>query len=265
MSVDWETEPYVRLYTRNTLHWRRAPWQAKAVLPLLLRAMDRDGRLEYDDGDEGVAFLLEIPIEVVTEALKHWLSVGTLMIEGPILRMPNFQIAQWARRDSSAERMRRLRERKKVTPKTSDVTTSPVTSPRHKRDDLTLSLTHSPTHPEDPKNLPSVGEKGPAAPAPIDTKSEPKPSRAKPATRCPPTDATPPELLTWCARWKIPGPEQHPEMQKFLDHARAKGCSYQDWGAAWRNWLKSPYQANGIGRMIPAVQTLPPGQKRMWK
>jgi hypothetical protein len=35
------------------------------------------------------------------------------------------------------------------------------------------------------------------------------------------------------------------EVQRFRDHALARGRKYKDWSAAWRNWVTSPYQQKG--------------------
>jgi len=37
------------------------------------------------------------------------------------------------------------------------------------------------------------------------------------------------------------------ELTRFTDHAKAHGKIYVDWDAAWRNWVRSPYQTNGNG------------------
>ena len=47
MALDWANERYeVRLYTRDTPNWTVAPWEARAVLPLILRKLDRKGILD---------------------------------------------------------------------------------------------------------------------------------------------------------------------------------------------------------------------------
>lgn len=39
----------------------------------------------------------------------------------------------------------------------------------------------------------------------------------------------------WMEKWGIPvsGESEH-----FMDNARAKGTTWKDWGAAWRNWQR---------------------------
>src|SRR5215472_13085216 len=49
------------------------------------------------------------------------------------------------------------------------------------------------------------------------------------------------------------------EAQRFRDHALAKGCTYKDWNAAWRNWVRSPFQQlhnNGGGPHGPGARTM---------
>ena len=64
----WEDERYVRLYTRDTATWKLLPWQAKCLLPLLLRKMDRAGTAEVGEpAGEGIAALTDMPLELVAE------------------------------------------------------------------------------------------------------------------------------------------------------------------------------------------------------
>jgi hypothetical protein len=86
----------------------------------------------------------------------------------------------------------------------------------------------------------SEAELGSLTPITPPNPNAPKPSRKKPATACPPSDATVAEVATWTQRWRF---EAHPgpagELVKFLDHHRAKGSLFADWGAAWRTWLRN--------------------------
>jgi hypothetical protein len=42
----WPDESYVKLYTRDTPTWRAMAWQARALLPLLMRKVDKAGLME---------------------------------------------------------------------------------------------------------------------------------------------------------------------------------------------------------------------------
>ena len=68
--MDWSNERYVRLYVRNTDDWIVWPWQARALLPLMMRAADRAGLIETSRGELGIAALTLMPIEVVRTALE---------------------------------------------------------------------------------------------------------------------------------------------------------------------------------------------------
>lgn len=41
------------------------------------------------------------------------------------------------------------------------------------------------------------------------------------------------------------------EWQRFRDHSLAKGRKHRDLMAAWRNWVRSPYQTNGASNAKP--------------
>ena len=61
--MDWSTEPYVRLYIRDTTTWRMLSWEAQAIFPNLMKYLDRAGRLDLD----GVS-----PVDAVCAALPKW-------------------------------------------------------------------------------------------------------------------------------------------------------------------------------------------------
>lgn len=109
----WEDERYVRLYTRDTITWKMLPWQGKALLPLLMRKVDRAGLIDVGEhGPDGLAALVELPVEVVNEGLAalikcktaHWTGGGA------VLFLPSFLEAQEAHQ-TDAQRKRDQRER----------------------------------------------------------------------------------------------------------------------------------------------------------
>ena len=53
------------------------------------------------------------------------------------------------------------------------------------------------------------------------------------ATEVPPHGS--PEVGPWMEKWGIP---VTPESEHFMDNARAKGTTWKDWSAAWRNWQR---------------------------
>jgi len=46
------------------------------------------------------------------------------------------------------------------------------------------------------------------------------------------------ETLTAWGRDNAPGIDLASETERFLDHHRAKGSTFRDWTAAWRNWMR---------------------------
>lgn len=56
-------------------------------------------------------------------------------------------------------------------------------------------------------------------------------------TTCPGSDANATELAAWLAHWKLDSSES--DFQHFLDHHRAKGSKFKDWGAARRTWKEN--------------------------
>jgi hypothetical protein len=111
--VRWEDERYVRLYTRDTITWKMLPWEGKALLALLFRKVDRAGLIDVGDyGAEGVAALVDLPTDVVSEGLAALIKARTVQWAegGTVLLVPNFLTAQEAHQ-SDAQRKRDQRER----------------------------------------------------------------------------------------------------------------------------------------------------------
>lgn len=80
----WEDERYVRVYTRDTATWKTLPWQARALLPLLMRKLDRAGLMELGgEGASGIAAVLDLPATVVRPGLAALVTVhgSTLRVE----------------------------------------------------------------------------------------------------------------------------------------------------------------------------------------
>lgn len=109
----WEDERYVRLYTRDTITWKMLPWQGRALLALLFRKVDRAGLIDVGEyGPDGLAALVELPVEVVSEGLASLIKCKTAQWagNGTVLFLPKFLEAQEAHQ-SDAQRKRDQRER----------------------------------------------------------------------------------------------------------------------------------------------------------
>lgn len=126
-----------------------------------------------------------------------------------------------AKKAASAERVRRWRDRRNASGN------APVTHLERVR-----------TDPEpEPDNTTRKQESviGTASPPPSASEVTRVGTRRKPETPCPSSDATPIEVASWAAGWKIP--PSHPEFARFLDHHRKGDARWRDWAASWRTWL----------------------------
>jgi hypothetical protein len=129
MAMRWEDEPYVRLYKKKTITWKMLPWQAKVVLRALLTEVDRAGLLELGEhGVEGLAALLELPLDIVEVGLPSLLKTKTLELAGPTrstLLWPSFIEAQETP-SSDAQRKRDERERARARTRLAALTSGTV-------------------------------------------------------------------------------------------------------------------------------------------
>lgn len=122
--MDWTNERWVRLYVRDSLTWRTWPWEAQALLPQLLRIVDRSGVLEIGEHlplDALSAYLPKWPPEILAaglDALQRLPSeskgsdrLPTLIHEDDRLVLTAFLAAQEAKA-SDAQRSRTYRARR---------------------------------------------------------------------------------------------------------------------------------------------------------
>lgn len=101
--MNWEDERYVRLYVRDTVTWKLMGWQARCLLPLLLRKVDRVGCLNLDGaGAEGIAALVDIPLEVADPGFRALMARGVVEVRDGVLIFPRFLEAQEAKHSDKA-------------------------------------------------------------------------------------------------------------------------------------------------------------------
>lgn len=112
--MNFEDEPYVRLYKRKTITFKRIGWEGRLVLWHLMLEVDRAGIVDVGEGDEAgaVAVLLDLPEDIVRTGLSRLASHGVTRRHGTTLVISRFIEAQEATR-SDASRAREYRERRR--------------------------------------------------------------------------------------------------------------------------------------------------------
>jgi hypothetical protein len=112
--MDFSNESYVRVYTRDTMTWKRLNWQARCVWSLLLRKLDRAGVLDLEGlaPEEAVMLATELPPDVVEQGLPKLLERGVLEARDGALIAPRFLEAQECTK-SDTLRSREYRERRR--------------------------------------------------------------------------------------------------------------------------------------------------------
>ena len=97
---------------RDTMTWKRLPWQARLLIPAIMRKLDRSGVIDLgEDGEGGIADFIDVPDEFVQAGLPELLRREVFVVRGNRLVMPNYIAAQEARQ-SDAQRQRDSRERR---------------------------------------------------------------------------------------------------------------------------------------------------------
>lgn len=118
--MNFEDEPYARLYIRRTLTNRRLRWEGRAVLHEMLYVFDRAGVFEFDgELADAIELMTELPRDVVVVGLQRLLETGTWEARGRFLVWPRFIEAQTATR-SDAARQREARERRRAVARASE-------------------------------------------------------------------------------------------------------------------------------------------------
>lgn len=106
----WEDEHYVRVYTRDTLTWKRWRWETRTTFLHLMRKVDRAGLLDIgnDNPAEALSLLLDLPIEITQIAIPQLTERETVEIRNGVLIIPNYHPAQHAK---SSDKQRKQEER----------------------------------------------------------------------------------------------------------------------------------------------------------
>lgn len=112
--MNFEDEPYFRLYTRDTKTWLKLGFEGQTLLMHLGRKLDRSGVLDgIDDPVADVALVTGVPAPFVAIGLPRLLALGVFVHRGDCLVMPNYVEAQSCAK-SDRLRQQELRERRRL-------------------------------------------------------------------------------------------------------------------------------------------------------
>lgn len=277
--MNFEDEPYVRLYTRDTKTWLQLKWEGQAVFALLVRKLDRAGVLDdVTDPIADVALITGMPESVVAIGLERLLKTRTLELKGERLVCPRYVEAQTAIKSDrlrSAELRKRRRdlarcggaddEVEPLEPSAGDSEPPPRFVSDASRDvspaprsvsDPSRGITehHGPSRAVTPSlALPSLAlpNDPPLTPA-ADSAStgsaragrKPKPPRAR--SQCP-LDLQPDET-TAAEAWTLGFSKelQARTVAEFIDYWRGRGDLRADWQATLRNRLRSEAERRAL-------------------
>lgn len=110
--MNYEDEPFVKIYTRDTAEWLDLPWQARGLMTEIVRKVDRSGILKVGKlGLRGVALIVRAPFEEIEASLRQLIDGERLLYRearGELI-VPNHVDAQGATQTDAA-RKRRSRE-----------------------------------------------------------------------------------------------------------------------------------------------------------
>jgi hypothetical protein len=283
--MNFEDEPYVRLYIRDTKTWLRLGWEGQAVFALLIRKLDRAGVLDdVTDAVADVALIIRMPEEIVRVGLDRLLETRTLELRGACLVSPRYVEAQTATKSDklrSWELRKRRRDQARAEPIAVVVTPAEVAERRVTESGVSVTeptRTVSPPprtvsdssrgitggHAASRSVTPSLAYPSLALPngSPLDphpksdsTSAAAGDKRTKPprvrSQPCP-TDLKP-DPTTASKAWELgfSDAQRDAEVDKCIDWARSKSVVRSDWQATLRNWFRKSAEDRGLAPRKP--------------
>lgn len=275
--MNFEDEPYVRIYTRDTKTWLRLGWEGQSVFSLLWRKLDRAGVLDdVTDPVADVALVTGMPEALVSVGLERMLRLGVVEHRGTRLVGPRYVEAQTAVKTDrlrSAELRKRRRDMARagdleppiddeVEPAGDAVTLEPADTPSvmpparaatsAPPDVAPASRTNTLGHAASRGVTPSLADPSladqdpplPPSPEPpaqtASTGSAGRGKRSKPRARSQCPIDLKPDATTASTAWELGFPKALLErtVAEFIDYWRGRGDLGADWQATLRNRLR---------------------------
>ena len=256
--MDWANERYVRVYTRDSVGWLALPWQARALLVMLIRKVDRAGVLDLGrHGEKGLAVAVGMPLDVVSVALLELVEEACVERYDTRLVIPNYIEAQEAAQ-TDAHRARESRANRRdramapaVTKPDATVTNrdDTVTKP-----DANVTVGHSASH---------------AVTSCHSVPSRTVPSRTVPGERRAPKtklEGTPlpedwtltPGLLAWAKSKGVIASDALAASERFARHFHTStldSAVKRNWDKAYQAWLVRDITDGKVVASPPNVST----------
>lgn len=251
--MNFEDEPYVRLYARDTKTWLRLGFEGQCVLMFLLRKLDKAGVLDgMDDLDSDVALITGIPEAIVASGMPRLLKWGVFQLVGNRLIMPNYIQAQSAIRTDKARqrdmREKRVAQARLVTPREPAVTERDESSREPTRDDAPshgVTLYSADLDSAELCCVPDRAHPHVATPAPeleveqeADAADEPAPDR---------TEIRP---IASCGARTYSMPSEDPP-QAYLDEALMGAVHPDQARSTWRHYWTEGLPEKGVEKLYP--------------
>lgn len=252
--MNFEDEPYVRLYVRDTKTWLRLGFEGQCVLMFLLRKLDKAGVLDgMEELVSDVALVTGVPEAIVAVGMPRLLGRGVFQWIGDRLIMPNYIEAQTAIRTDKARqrdmREKRVAQARLVTPRDSSVTprdeVSREPTPDHgSSHGVTLYCTDlcSTELSADPER---------ARPHVASAEPVPEPDTPCPAAPAVANDLAPPEPSRPRATARTYDMPEGPPPQEYLDEAWIARVSREQAISTWEHYQVAKLPLDGVPRLHP--------------
>lgn len=213
--MDFSNERYVRYYVRETTTWKVLPFESQALLPQMLRLVDRSGVLELGGVDPVAAVwaaLPKWPRPLIESGLTGLLERGVILHSGDTIVWPRFLEAQ---ESSQTDRLRQAESRAKRREIAMSVTNRDAGVTKRDKMSQLVTACHTVSHDVTPAVLAE-----PAVPEEKKIGSEPKRNGSSPAIH--------PDIVSWLLKTRNLKPLADPQYGSYWESLERAYDSY-DW------------------------------------
>jgi hypothetical protein len=228
--MNFEDEPYVRVYTRKTLTHKLLGWEGRTVMRLMIDDFDPAGVFEIrGDAAHCISAVTDLPIEIVRVGLARLIETETWVVTTRAITWPTYEEAQNCVR---SDRLRQRASRKARAEKSVTDVTLPVTPKPAPVTDVTSGHEMSPSLP----------------PIPAPSLPSPHPPEREDARARPPV----PGLIrvVGAVERTFTMPSQVPP-KAYLDEAVMAAVSLEQAKSTWKHYWGAGLPPGGVERLYP--------------